>query len=534
MAKIEDFPISKNVADKAIEAAKSKYSENRNSDKYVYLNFSMVRMQAAWIVPKLTYAKGIADKLGAHLVVITWRDNPELERFFAAYGAEMVSLHTMMNAHKGYIFKSIFKTASFMTFKGKGEDVKKIELCGIKAGKSLYEDIIRTSSLSTIRSARNKIVLKKMLHIYWMIFGLDDYLKKHKPVVCVADDICYHEGIILRLMKNHGAKVYASNGQWERQVNIDNEDRIETIASLSHDYYASKLDEAGSDYAAWSDEYLQQRFAGKNGRAIDRGAFAGKKVITREEAVKTYGLDENKKTVVIMAHTFTDGIYNYGELYFRDYYDWLEKTLMIASKIDTVNWVLKPHPTRGAYNESTDSIEMMFDRYKTDNMHILSDDVSAESILNFADIQITIGGTSGGEFACFGIPAVIVGKPFYYGFGYTIEPPTYDEYVKTLENIHDVKPLDEKQTDMAKKLFYLKNNTNIPQPMYKYDDDFANVVNGEYSKMIEAMALEYFASNDGTKKFNDQALNVIAEYTKSHDMTENAYYKRGQYRAERI
>ena len=91
--------------------------------------------------------------------------------------------------------------------------------------------------------------------------------------------------------------------------------------------------------------------------------FTGKKVFTREELQKKLGLDDKKKNVVIMAHTFTDAVFNYGNYYYRDYYDWTEKTLKIASKVKDVNWILKPHPTRAAYNESKDSIENMFKKY---------------------------------------------------------------------------------------------------------------------------------------------------------------------------
>ena len=72
---------------------------------------------------------------------------------------------------------------------------------------------------------------------------------------------------------------------------------------------------------------LEDRFAGKNGRNIDRHAFAGKKVLSKEEAFAELGLNPKKKTVIIMAHTFTDAVFNYGDTPFKDYYDWTEQIL---------------------------------------------------------------------------------------------------------------------------------------------------------------------------------------------------------------
>lgn len=522
----EDFPIDESLVEKFIEVNKKKWAEVKHNQEYIYLNFSMVRMQAAWIVPKLVYAKGLEESTGAKPIAFTWRDNDLLTKFIESYGIEHIALHNIMKKNFGAIVKAIFRTLGFMLFDGTGEGLKKMKVCNIAAGKSLYEDIIRTSNLSTIKSARNKICLKKMFHILWMLYSLDAYVTKHPAKVCVADDIAYHEGLILKLMKKKGAAIFASNYQQEREVLIDANDGIETIATFSRKLYAKMVDGLDESAVAFSEKHLEERFKGKNGRTIDRGAFANKKVITRDDLIEMYHLDPNKKNVVIMAHTFSDAVFNYGELYFRDYYDWLEKTLELASQIKSVNWVLKPHPTRSAYNEAVDSIEKMFERYKQDNMAFLADEISAESIINFADVQVTIGGNSGGEFSCFGIPTIIVGKPYYSGFGYTTEPESFEAYKKCLENASEIPKLTEDQIIMAKKLFYLRNADQPADGLFLYKDAFGTLVNSEYQKMLEEYALQYFVSNEGTQKYNDEILNKICAYVEQNDMKETQYYSR--------
>lgn len=527
----EDFPIDIELVEKFINENKRQWEDIEHTDKYIYLNFSMVRMQTPWIVPKLIYAKGLENVSKAKPVALTWRPNKEVTRFIESFGIEHVAIDKLIKKDFLAFLQAGFKTAFFMIFNGSGKGLKKVKACGVSAGKSLYEDIIRTSNLSTIKSARNKICTRKMFHILWAVYGLSHYMKKHKPEYGVADDLAYHEGLILKVLKRHGAEVFASNYEQEREVRIDKEYNIETIASYMKNSIQCNVDRVGEEGIIWSENHLKERFKGNNGREIDRQAFAGKRVIDRCELISKYKLDSDKKNIVIMAHTFTDAVFNYGDLYFRDYYDWVEKTLQIATNVKNVNWILKPHPTRGAYNESVDSIEKLFEKYKQDNMVILSDDVSAESIINFADAQLTIGGNSGAEFSCFGIPTVIVGKPYYCGFGYTIEPSSYDEYKELLTHMDEIKPLTDEQIIKAKKVFYLRYNDINSEEPYMYKDEFANLINSEYSKLTTDLKTIYHVSNEGSKSYNNNSLKAITDYISKNDMKQTQYYSRAKYRA---
>ena len=58
-----------------ITAAKGMNKENGNNGKYIFINLSMVRLQTAWIYPKLLYAKGVAEKTGAGIIALYWRED---------------------------------------------------------------------------------------------------------------------------------------------------------------------------------------------------------------------------------------------------------------------------------------------------------------------------------------------------------------------------------------------------------------------------------------------------------------------------
>lgn len=525
----EEFPLSEELIQQFIQENRKQWPNIKHTKKYLFINFSMVRMQVGWIIPKLIYAKGVESVTGAKIVVFTWRENPLLTDLFASFDILHIALESLNRSDYGACFRSVFKTLTFILLDGSGIGLKKVRVCGISAGNSLYEDIIRNSSLSTIKSARNKICIKKMLHILWTTYSLDHLCKKYSPCFVVCDDIAYHEGLFLKLFHKYCSEIYNASSRGDGKIIFESNGNIKPRSMSNREWCQKRLSELGDEAVLWSEQYLKERYKGKNGRSIDRGAFSGKRVLTREEIIKEQNLDPQKKNVVIMAHTFTDAVFNYGELYFRDYYDWTEQTLKLAGEIESVNWILKPHPTRSAYNESKDSIEDMFERYKKPHIHLLSDEVSAESIRNIADVLITIGGNAGAEFACEGIPSVIVGKPYYYGYGYTIEPATRREYEDCLRKIDSVKKLNKEQIITAKKVFYIQNNA-VSELLFQ--DEFANLVNQDYFQMVDEIALQYFASNEGTQKYNDRLMKQIIDYFKSHNMKECEYYKRGALRGK--
>jgi len=390
------------------------------------------------------------------------------------------------------------------------------------------EEYISKDTSKSIKEVRNKVCIKKCMHILWAAYGLYHLCNRKKPLVAIADDIAYHEGVFIKVFKKCGARVLASSNVGEEKIMLDKNYNIERRMLKCNRNIRSKIKDVDESVITWTDNYLEEKFSGKAGKDLDRGAFKDKKILSKEQLQEMLGMDTKKKNAVIMAHTFTDAVFNYGNYYFRDYYDWIEQTLKIASTVADVNWILKPHPTRSAYNEEKDSIEKLFERYKQGNMFILSDDISAESIRYLADVIITIGGSAGGEFSCFGIPSVIVGKPYYSGFGYTIEPSSYQEYKQQLTSIGDIELLSEEQIKTAKKVFYLQNCGELRnEEKYLYNDEFADVTNRKYMGMVSEMAVSYFKNNDGTKAYNDAALKDIMEYMESHDVKESAYYKKG-------
>jgi len=532
--KDEDFPINKKILDEFINYNSSLWVDDKfdiddslsSSGKTIFINLSMVRMQVAWIIPKLLFAKGIQSKHGGNIVAITWRENSDLTEFFSSFGVGHYCIEKENKKNISSAIRALAYTIKVIMY-GDGEKLKKFSIGNIPVGRAIYEDILRTSEISTIRSIRNYTCIKKIFHLLWMYFTLEDYLKNHKPSFDICDDCAYHEAMQTALFSRNGAVVYNCSEEAERFIGVSEEGIVKRISEDLQEKVRMNIDTVSEEDLECINRILEDRFAGKNGRNIDRHAFAGKKVLSKEEAFAELGLNPKKKTVIIMAHTFTDAVFNYGDTPFKDYYDWTEQTLRIASLNDHVNWILKPHPTRKAYHESKDSIEDLFKRYKTDNMHFLEDRFSAESIKNFVDVLITIGGNAGAEFSCFGIPAVIVGSPYYKGLGYTIEPGTLKEYEDILGNIQDINRLNDSQIKTARKAFFLTTQRMDKMLGKGFNDRFCIELKKKYNNMLDEMTTDYFESNKGTEKYNTEILKFVEEWQRTNDIKECDYYLRG-------
>lgn len=526
MGRQESFPISDNLVKDFININKSIFGEYKtDKEKYIFINFSMVRMQIGWITSKLVFAKGLQEKTGCKVICLTWRENKLLSEYFASYGFGHIVLDDICKASPFAGVMALVKTLKLIIFSKDSDDLKRFRLYGVNIGKDIYEDILRTSDLSTLRTCKNKIVLKKMFHLVWTLIALKKVTKKYPVAYVVGDDMGYHEGGFLKMFRYYGAQIKCcSNYGYEDVHFLDNGD-IKKRQLVAREDYQELVKNVSEKELEESKQIVADRFAGKNGRNIDKGAFVGKKVLNKEEMTELWGLDSSKKTIAIMAHTFTDAVFNYGDYYFRDYYDWLDKTLEIAENITDVNWILKPHPTRGAYNESKDSIEDMYERHKKDHIFWVSDDISSESMKNVSSAIVTIGSNAGAEYACFGIPAIVVGKPWYSSFGITKEPASYEEYKNILENITNIEMLNDEQIKTAYKLFYVRHTDNRSLECFK--DELGNLMNEKYSNLMDSMPISYFLSNDGTKEYNDETLKALIGFMKTHDIRKTMYYEAG-------
>jgi hypothetical protein len=81
-------------------------------------------------------------------------------------------------------------------------------------------------------------------------------------------------------------------------------------------------------------------------------------------------------------------------------------------------------------------------------------EINTRSLFPLVDCVLTVNGTVGMEFPCYGIPALVAGSGRYDGYGFTIEPSTRAAYFEKLRTLSSVQRLAPAVQELARKHFY--------------------------------------------------------------------------------
>ena len=185
------------------------------------------------------------------------------------------------------------------------------------------------------------------------------------------------------------------------------------------------------------------------------------------------------------------------------------------------NWIIKVHPVAAVKYGEGNVLESLYDKYKSENLHLFPDEYNSALVGKLADVVVTIYGNAGSEYACLGIPVILAGNAVYSGLGYTIDAFTKEAYESALEQINDHPPLTEEQKDTAKLVFtYLSRRIN-----QKLDAFSKKLIEINWKFDAEMMA------GGSVKDLNTEAMNFVKEYGK--DVKKTNYYLKGNCFGER-
>jgi len=173
--------------------------------------------------------------------------------------------------------------------------------------------------------------------------------------------------------------------------------------------------------------------------------------VTKEEFCNKLGWNQNKPIVAILASDLTDGVFDNTWSLFRDRLTWLRETLLQIKNINSVNWIVKPHPNDEKHRVVTDTISE-YKKICLNYKHILPfpNNVSIASVPKFSHSVITMGGSASWEYPCFGIPVLQACESICSGRGFTIDPGSKNEYFDLLNKIEKINMLNKDQIDQAK------------------------------------------------------------------------------------
>jgi len=203
------------------------------------------------------------------------------------------------------------------------------------------------------------------------------------------------------------------------------------------------------------DEYFAARFEGAIPQHDVVRAFAGHKVIlSKAQLCAGYGLNPELPLVFVMAHVLTDAPHAHAPTLYRDYEEWVLRTVLALGRNSHVNFLVKEHPSAELYGESG-MLEQMLEKIGWQG-RLLESNVHTASVLAAADAVVTRGGTIGIAASSSGIPVVLAARPPYAGNGFTSEPSTAEEYEDLLtRRIGELERLTAAEVLRAKQVAYV-------------------------------------------------------------------------------
>jgi hypothetical protein len=242
-----------------------------------------------------------------------------------------------------------------------------------------------------------------------------------------------------------------------------------------HDHFFTLADETWERARAmpWSHEdgeALLASFARSytEGNWFHRKKLRDKRVKSRAEIVRELELDPEKKTAFVFSHVLYDATFWFGENLFADYVVWLVETAKAAAANPGVNWVIKLHPenvrrweeTTGRYAlenlEEYGLLMGLFPGGLPEHIRLMTpeNDTSTLSLFDCADYALTVRGTIGLEFPCYGVPTFTAGTGGYSGRGFTVDSATGAEYLDRLAHIERTPPMSDEQVALAQRFSY--------------------------------------------------------------------------------
>jgi len=347
-----------------------------------------------------------------------------------------------------------------------GEELLSLEYEGLPIGGLIYDDYL----IGTREGTLSKITPEVFGYIYKAIIGKKCYeniFRRYNVKALVIGDVVFSKlGVLAMVALQNNAEVYVQRPLPPNIIRVRKYQSLEEIRTYqyrpSEALVECKYREYKDDALKSIDLYMHNRM-NLDMPALDRvdvqNAYSSDKaLVSREEIIEQLGLDAEKPIAVIMSHALIDAPHGHRWALFQDFLVWLRETLNFVKDHPETNWLVKPHPSANLYKckqNEWDELEQITRGISGHTIKLLPNETNTKSLLEFADVIITVCGTGGLEFSCFGIPCILAGESPYSGFGFTMEPKSKEEYFGLLSNINTIKKLNKEQMERAKLVAYL-------------------------------------------------------------------------------
>jgi hypothetical protein len=277
---------------------------------------------------------------------------------------------------------------------------------------------------------------------------LDDY---RPNTILVMNGLFYAEAILMAAARQRGITAWSYERGKRNGGLIFGRD----APVLRQDFAARWAERASTPLtdaqAAALDAYL-------GGRA--RGDVGIERIWPEMDAVEPPAPD--KPTAVLFTNVLWDTAVYETDIGFGSMAEWVIETIFWFKAHPEKQLVVRVHPAEVRLPFKT-SQEKVLDYVRTalgvppSNVRIIPPESAASSyaLLDAADVALVYTSTVGLEAALRGLPTVVAGRVHYRGKGFTLDPPTPDDYADALDTAFARGPLSGADIQLARRYAYL-------------------------------------------------------------------------------
>lgn len=407
------------------------------------------------------------------------------------------------------------------------DDLINFRFKNINVGKSTYDHFLRFTNSATTERVSFKIIL----FLSQCLYIIDDLHRKFKnfkiKAVVETETQFIPSSLVFQFFLEKNVEIFSrENGPDDcsvrkySSVNETYTPRYEISKKLFN-----KIFKIGNKKASEKGfKILEKRFQGK-----DRQIFYGRdkfkqielKKYDKEKISNLNNWDVNKPIVCVFGHCLVDNNFELGWRLYRDNLTWLRETLKIISKIEKVNWLIKPHPLEKTYEKIITNTEKEILNYDNSNIKLCPEDISPKSLTEICLAGITSTGSVAVEFTGFGLPVVTAGKTPFSELEIIDVPKSKQEYENLLKNINFIPKPSLKKIEMSKVYTYILSKLILTRLPLIPKFDINSKLDFSFFKNAEKLLKIYDIEKDSFKNYFFYQLDNNDRHTINHELLKN-------------
>ena len=396
------------------------------------------------------------------------------------------------------------------------EKLLKVKFDNIEVGDFIYDTYLKKFNEPSV-NINSENFKKLFLDFYKLYFFWKTYFDKNKVKAVIGVHSCYSYGLILRIAYKKSIPTFAVSYRWifrlSKKMKYINGQFInyrKTFKKLNQNLRTNGKNEANKK--------LRLRFRGKGWANVE--LITSQNSSFKKKRFKPLIKKSKRIKILIAPHDFFDAVHIYGNMFFNDFYEWLNFLGKISENTE-YDWYIKNRPNHPGkfkiYQPYTQKIIEDFSK-KFKNIKLLPNEYSHHQIIHEGiDFVLTCYGSVGIEYAYYKIPVINASKNNpHNNYDFNINPKNKKEYIFLLKNLKKYINFGKKiSKEQIKEYYFMRHIFLDKNWMFRDLNKMIKFV-GSYDKIWSHKLYEYWMKNYDMKK-KEKINSQIKNFFNSND-----------------